>query len=107
MSIDYARLVAHDRVHGTLYTDPQVFDDEIDRIFGSGWVWLVKSGDKVELKKTPNAETPVAEGGKALLVVDVWEHAYYLDYQNRRKDFVEAVLKGLLNWDFANENWGA
>ncbi len=75
--------------------------------FGSGWVWLVKSGDKVELKKTPNAETPVAEGGKALLVVDVWEHAYYLDYQNRRKDFVEAVLKGLLNWDFANENWGA
>jgi Fe-Mn family superoxide dismutase len=72
--------------------------------FGSGWVWLVSKGGKLAIEKKPNAETPIAEGGHPLLVVDVWEHAYYLDYQNRRKDFVEAVIKNLLNWDFANEN---
>lgn len=69
--------------------------------FGSGWVWLVVEGDGLKVIKTSNADTPVAHGQKALLCCDVWEHAYYLDYQNRRKDFVEAFLDKLANWDFA------
>lgn len=69
--------------------------------FGSGWVWLVVEGDGLKVIKTANADTPVAHGQKALLCCDVWEHAYYLDYQNRRKDFVAAFLDKLVNWDFA------
>ena len=69
--------------------------------FGSGWVWLVQEGDVLKITKTPNADTPVAHDQTALLTCDVWEHAYYLDYQNRRKDFVEAFLDHLANWDFA------
>ena len=68
--------------------------------FGSGWVWLVLDGDTLKVVKTANADTPLAHGQIPLLVVDVWEHAYYLDYQNRRKDFVEAFLDHLVNWDF-------
>jgi len=72
--------------------------------FGSGWAWLV--ADKAQLKviKTPNADTPLTTGQTALLTIDVWEHAYYLDYQNRRADFVAAVIDKLLNWEFANAN---
>ncbi|OGV81133.1 MAG: superoxide dismutase [Lentisphaerae bacterium RIFOXYB12_FULL_65_16] len=69
--------------------------------FGSGWVWLVQEGDTVKIVKTSNADTPLAHGQTALLTCDVWEHAYYLDYQNRRKDFVQAFLDHLANWDFA------
>lgn len=69
--------------------------------FGSGWVWLVQDGDVLKIVKTSNADTPVAHGQTALLTCDVWEHAYYLDYQNRRKDFVEAFLEHLANWEFA------
>ena len=69
--------------------------------FGSGWVWLVQDGDTVKIVKTSNADTPVAHGQTALLTCDVWEHAYYLDYQNRRKDFVEAFIDHLANWEFA------
>jgi superoxide dismutase, Fe-Mn family len=69
--------------------------------FGSGWVWLVREGDAFKIVKTSNADTPVAHGQLALLTCDVWEHAYYLDYQNRRKDFVQAFLDHLANWDFA------
>lgn len=72
--------------------------------FGSGWAWLVKEGDEVKIFKTANADTPIAHGLKPLLTVDVWEHAYYLDYQNRRADFVEAVIRNLLNWRFASAN---
>jgi superoxide dismutase, Fe-Mn family len=68
--------------------------------FGSGWVWLVEEGGKLKVTRTANADTPLARGQKCLLVADVWEHAYYLDYQNRRKDFVEAFLDHLVNWDF-------
>ncbi len=69
--------------------------------FGSGWVWLVQDGDTLKIVKTSNADTPAAHGQTALLTCDVWEHAYYLDYQNRRKDFVEAFLDHLANWGFA------
>lgn len=72
--------------------------------FGSGWTWLVQSGDTLKIVTTDNADTPLAHGQIPLLTVDVWEHAYYLDYQNRRADYVAAILKHLLNWDFANRN---
>ncbi len=70
--------------------------------FGSGWVWLVQDGETVKIIKTANAETPAANGQNALLTCDVWEHAYYLDYQNRRKDFLAAFLDHLANWHFAS-----
>jgi len=75
--------------------------------FGSGWAWLVKDGDKLIITKTGNADTPIAHGQQPLLTVDVWEHAYYLDYQNRRADYVAAVLDSLINWDFAAQNLAA
>jgi Fe-Mn family superoxide dismutase len=72
--------------------------------FGSGWAWIVSENGKLVVKKTPNAENPMAKGVNCLLTVDVWEHAYYLDYQNERPKYLEAVLKKLLNWDFAADN---
>ena len=72
--------------------------------FGSGWAWLTKDGEKLKILKTGNANTPLTEGTPPLLTVDVWEHAYYLDYQNRRADYVKAVLDKLANWEFAAEN---
>jgi Fe-Mn family superoxide dismutase len=74
--------------------------------FGSGWAWLVLDGDKLKVVKTGNAETPMTTGLKPLLTIDVWEHAYYLDYQNRRPDYISAVLDKLINWEFAAENLG-
>ena len=74
--------------------------------FGSGWVWLVLDGDKLKVVRTGNADVPMITGMKPLLTIDVWEHAYYLDYQNRRADYVKAVLDKLINWDFAVENLG-
>ena len=74
--------------------------------FGSGWGWLVANGGKLSIMKTPNAENPLSKGQTALLTIDVWEHAYSLDDQNRRPDFVNAVIDKLLNWDFATENLG-
>jgi len=72
--------------------------------FGSGWAWLVKDGDALKIMKTGNAELPMTQGKKALLTIDVWEHAYYLDYQNLRAKYVETVIDRLLNWDFAERN---
>jgi Fe-Mn family superoxide dismutase len=72
--------------------------------FGSGWAWLVLEGGKLKVTKTANADTPLAHGQTALFTVDVWEHAYYLDYQNRRPDFVSAVLENLANWEFVAQN---
>ena len=74
--------------------------------FGSGWVWLVSTDGKLGIEKTGNAETPMAKGVNCLLTVDVWEHAYYLDYQNARPKYLEAVLGKILNWDFAAANLG-
>ena len=74
--------------------------------FGSGWAWLVLDGDKLRVVKTGNADVPLTTGMKPLLTIDVWEHAYYLDYQNRRADYVNAVLDKLINWEFAAENLG-
>ena len=74
--------------------------------FGSGWAWLALDGGELKIMSTPNAETPMTGGKKALLTVDVWEHAYYLDYQNRRPDFVQTFLDHLVNWDFVAANLG-
>jgi Fe-Mn family superoxide dismutase len=74
--------------------------------FGSGWAWLVQDGAKLKIVKTGNAHTPMTEGLKPLLTIDVWEHAYYLDYQNRRVDYVNALLDKLANWEFAAGNLG-
>jgi Fe-Mn family superoxide dismutase len=74
--------------------------------FGSGWAWLVLDGNNLKVVKTGNADSPLTSSMKPLLTIDVWEHAYYLDYQNRRADYVNAVLDKLINWDFAAENMG-
>jgi Fe-Mn family superoxide dismutase len=74
--------------------------------FGSGWAWLVLDNGKLKVVKTANAENPLTTGMKPLLTIDVWEHAYYLDYQNRRPDYANAVLDKLINWEFAIQNIG-
>lgn len=74
--------------------------------FGSGWAWLVMEGNTLKITKTGNADLPMIHGQKALLTCDVWEHAYYLDYQNRRPDYVDTFLKHLVNWDFVQSNLG-
>lgn len=73
--------------------------------FGSGWAWLVSEGGTLKVMKTPNAENPLTKGQVPLLTIDVWEHAYYLDYQNKRADYVNAVIDKLLNWEFAAANF--
>ncbi len=72
--------------------------------FGSGWAWLVVADGKLSVTKTPNADLPMKHGQTALLTIDVWEHAYYIDYRNLRPKYVETFLKSLANWDFATEN---
>jgi superoxide dismutase, Fe-Mn family len=74
--------------------------------FGSGWTWLVQDGGKLKIVTTPDAKTPLTDSPKPLLTIDVWEHAYYLDYQNRRVDYVNALIDKLANWEFAEENLG-
>ena len=74
--------------------------------FGSGWAWLVLEDDRLKIVKTANADIPLMPNRKLLLTIDVWEHAYYLDYQNRRADYVNAVLDKLINWEFALQNAG-
>jgi len=72
--------------------------------FGSGWAWLVKEGDKLKITSTANADLPMKHNQTALFTVDVWEHAYYIDYRNARQKFVEAIVDSLANWDFVSEN---
>jgi superoxide dismutase, Fe-Mn family len=73
--------------------------------FGSGWAWLTSDGGKLAIETTANADTPMARSKRCLLTVDVWEHAYYLDYQNRRPDYLKAVIEQRLNWRFASDQY--
>ncbi|MBA8667075.1 superoxide dismutase [Holosporaceae bacterium 'Namur'] len=75
--------------------------------FGSGWAWLISDKDKLKVIKTANAELPMVLGQKALLTIDVWEHAYYLDYHNRRADYVNTFIEKLINWQFVEENFNS
>lgn len=75
--------------------------------FGSGWVWLVRTADGLDIVSTGNAETPLTDGSTPLLTLDVWEHAYYLDYQNQRGAYIDAFLSSLINWKFAAQNYTA
>lgn len=75
--------------------------------FGSGWAWLVLDNGSLKITKTGNADTPIAHGQTPLLTIDVWEHAYYLDYQNRRPDYISTFVEKLANWDFASANYEA
>jgi Fe-Mn family superoxide dismutase len=72
--------------------------------FGSGWAWLVKDGGKLKIVKTANAETPLTTAAKPILTIDVWEHAYYIDFRNARPKYIDTYLDHLVNWDFANQN---
>ena len=80
------------------------FEDAAAKQFGSGWAWLVMDCGKLKVIKTGNADMPLVHGQIPLLTLDVWEHAYYLDYQNRRPDYIKAVIQNLLNWEFAEAN---
>lgn len=83
----------------------EAFADAGATQFGSGWAWLVAKDGKLEVRKTLNAETPLTdESCTTLLTMDVWEHAYYLDYQNKRPAYIDAFLDNLVNWDFVNQN---
>ena len=82
----------------------EAFKAEAAGRFGSGWAWLVLDGGMLKVTSTANADTPLAHGLTPLLTIDVWEHAYYLDYQNRRPDFIQTFLDKLVNWDFVAEN---
>jgi Fe-Mn family superoxide dismutase len=75
--------------------------------FGSGWAWLVHTAGGLDIVTTGNADTPLVDGATPLLTLDVWEHAYYLDYQNKRDTYVDAFLGELINWDFAAQNYAA
>lgn len=99
---DLAKRIAAD--FGSFDVFCEKFEDAAVSQFGSGWAWLVEDGGKLAVMKTPNAENPLVYGKKPLLTVDVWEHAYYLDYQNRRPDFVKAFLEHLANWEFVEQN---
>ena len=82
----------------------QAFTDIAGSQFGSGWVWLIQDRERLKIIKTDNADTPIAHGITPIITIDVWEHAYYLDYQNKRGDYIKAWLEHLVNWDFAEKN---
>ena len=101
---DIARRLESDL--GGLETFRKNFAKAAVECFGSGWAWLVDRGGKLEIVATSNAATPLTSGATPLITLDVWEHAYYVDYQNRRPDYAEAVIAKLLNWEFAAQNLG-
>lgn len=96
---------AIDQAFGSYDEFKQAFKQAALTQFGSGWAWLVTDDNGLRIMKTANADTPVAHGVRPLLTCDVWEHAYYLDYQNRRPDYVDTFLDHLINWDFVNKNF--
>lgn len=89
---------------GSIDNFKQQFKTMATGLFGSGYTWLVRDGDALKIINTPNADTPIAHNMKPILNLDVWEHAYYLDYKNKRADFVDSYLDNLVNWDFVAEN---
>lgn len=94
-----------DKTFGDFEAFKKEFIDAGTNLFGSGWIWLVQDKDKtLKIVATGNADLPFVHDQKPLLTCDIWEHAYYLDYQNRRKDYVTVFLDHLVNWDFANQN---
>jgi superoxide dismutase, Fe-Mn family len=95
---------AIDRDFGSFAGFKDAYAQRANAVFGSGWAWLVEDGGKLALMDTSNADTPIAHGKRPLATIDVWEHAYYLDYQNRRLDHVKAVLDNLVNWDFVRDH---
>ena len=103
-----ALLAAIDAAFGSLDACKAALVDLAVKRFGSGWAWLVAENGQVKVESTPNAETPITRSGaKPLLVVDVWEHAYYLDWQNLRADYAKAVVGGLLDWNAASRRFDA
>jgi len=97
---------AIDRDFGGLSEFKEKFSAAAAGRFGSGWAWLVKDGDKLDITSTANAGNPMTDGKTPILTLDVWEHAYYIDYRNARPKFIEAFLENLVNWDFAAKNFG-
>ena len=93
-----------DRDFGSLDGFKEAFRTAATTQFGSGWAWLVLDGEMLKVTKTGNADLPMVHNQKALLTLDVWEHAYYLDFQNRRPDYITTFLEHLVNWDFAEAN---
>ena len=91
---------------GSFDSFQEEFSNKAITLFGSGWVWLVDNAGSLEIVQTEDACNPMTDGKKPLLTLDVWEHAYYLDFQNRRPDFIKTFLSHLVNWDFAAENLG-
>lgn len=98
---------AIDRDFGSLEAFAEAFTTAGATQFGSGWAWLVVRDGKLAVEKTPNAECPLTSGAVPLLTMDVWEHAYYLDFQNRRPDYMNTFLSDLVNWEFAAKNFEA
>jgi superoxide dismutase, Fe-Mn family len=97
-------LAAITRDFGSFDKFKEEFSQAATTQFGSGWAWLVLDGGKLSIMKTSNADLPMKHGKKALLTIDVWEHAYYIDYRNLRPKFIETFLTSLVNWDFVSEN---
>jgi superoxide dismutase, Fe-Mn family len=97
---------AIERKWGSFEAFKEAFSKSAAANFGSGWTWLIRKPDgSVDIMNTANAANPLTGPDKALLTIDVWEHAYYIDYRNRRPDFVAAFVKNLCNWDFALKNY--
>jgi superoxide dismutase, Fe-Mn family len=98
---------AIDSSFGSASDFKQQLVDKAKGNFGSGWTWLIKEGDGLAILNTDDADTPIKHGKTPLLTVDVWEHAYYLDYQNARPAYLETFVDKLLNWEFAAANFAA
>ena len=100
-------LAAIERDFGSYEKFVEAFTAAATTQFGSGWAWLVWNGSKLEVTKTGNADFPLKHGQKPLLTIDVWEHAYYIDFRNLRPKYIETFLNHLANWDFAAANFSA